>query len=299
VGEITEALRRAQEERERQSEQDSSKANREPQTAAPPQSTLPPDATAAAAFARPEAPPDEPEVHIPVSKDGDWVGRAVVADDDGVFAESYRNFGLRLSRELEYRKTRGVLITSAVRHDGKTTTACNLTLALASVSAGRRIALVDLDLRRPAVAQTLGIGPPEIGMDHVLRGEASLDAARIRCDAGVDLFALGKPSAHAHEILARPELGFAISELLRRYHLVVFDAPSVLVVPDVSLILIHLEACIPVARAGTTPRSAFRAMIKELPDEKIVGAFLNGARAARHYRQYDYEHEDLGARDEE
>ena len=61
-----------------------------------------------------------------------------------------------------------------------------------------------------------------------------------------------------------------------------------LVVPDVSLILPHVEACVTVVRNCATPLSAIRGMLDILPEEKIVGAFLNDAREPRHFGSYDY-----------
>jgi Mrp family chromosome partitioning ATPase len=113
----------------------------------------------------------------------------------------------------------------------------------------------------------------------------------LRSDAGVDLFLVAKSMDKAHEVLARPECSATIRALLRSYDQVVFDTPPVLVVPDVSLIIPHLEACITVARAGATPLSAFRAMIGVLPSEKIIGAFVNSARSHRDAARYDYYYE--------
>ena len=175
-----------------------------------------------------------------------------------------------------------------MRADGKTTIACNLALALASMAAGRRIALVELDLRRPSICQDLDLAPPPVGFERVLTGEAPLDAARLRSDSGVDLFLIRDPAVNAHEILARRELGSVLTELDEYYHTTVLDTPPVLVVPDVSLILPHVEACVTVVRNCATPISAIRGMLDVLPAEKIVGAFLNDAREPRHFGSYDY-----------
>jgi Mrp family chromosome partitioning ATPase len=117
----------------------------------------------------------------------------------------------------------------------------------------------------------------------------------LRSDAGVDLFLVGRPVDKAHEILARPECGAAIRALLRSYDQIVFDTPPVLAVPDVSLVIPHVEACVTVARAGATPLSAFRGMTDVLPPEKIIGAFVNNARSRRDVARYDYYY---GSRDD-
>lgn len=228
------------------------------------------------------------DVHIPHSKDGSWVARAVLIDQQGPYSAYYRHFALRLGSDLKERNARTVLVTSAVGQDGKTTTACNLTLALASMTAARRVALVELDLRRPTIATALGFGLPEVGVEQVLLGEAPLASACLQCDDGLDIYPVRIPRDNAHEILADSAIGAMMRDLTRIYDIVVLDTPPVLPVPDVSLILPHVEACITVARAGSTPLSAFRAMLELLPQEKVVGAFLNDAARRKDFAQYDY-----------
>jgi Mrp family chromosome partitioning ATPase len=293
MGEITEALRRARQESNRGIE--SRRAPDRRSDAAPEAA----DGTSAPPAFGESSPPfgspleagvrgGDSDVHIPDSKKGTWAGRAVLADPHGRFAVHFRQFALRVGSELQRRGTRAVLVTSAVNQDGKTTTACNLALAMASMAAGRRIALVELDLRRPVMSEALGVAHPRTGFECALRGEAPLEAAVLRSDAGVDLFLVAKPVDKAHEVLARPECGASIRALVRSYDQIVFDAPPVLAVPDVSLVIPHVEACVTVARTGATPLSAFRAMIGGLPSEKIIGAFVNNARSHRDFARYDY-----------
>jgi len=228
------------------------------------------------------------DVQLQHSKEGSWVARAVLIDQHGPFSAYYRHFALRLGSELEQRGTGTVLVTSAVGRDGKTTTACNLALAFASMTSERRVALVELDLRRPSIATALGFEQPEVGIEQVLLDDVPLASACLHCDDGMDIHPVALPRDNAHEVLARPALGELIRTLARTYDIVVIDTPPVLPVPDVSLILPHVEACVTVARAGATPLSAFRAMLDLLPREKVVGAFLNNANRRKDFTQYDY-----------
>lgn len=286
MGEITDALRRAREEAKRPVEADAPDPLTDPLIDAP----VDPPAPAVPRTDEPQRRPARraTDIHIPHSKEGPWVARAVIADHHGPFSGYYRHFALRLGSELKQRDAHVVLVTSAVGQDGKTTTACNLALAFASMAAARRVAIAELDLRRPTIAEALGFELPEIGIEQVLLGEAPLASACLHCDDGVDIFPVVKPRENAHEILARPALGVMMRHFAQSYDVVVVDTPPVLAVPDVSLILPHVSACITVARAGTTPLSAFRAMLELLPREKIVGAFLNGVAKGRDFQQYDY-----------
>ena len=231
-------------------------------------------------------------VEIPRDKHGFWTARAVLVDGSAV-ADRYRHFALRVKQVLEERGAKSVVVTSALRGEGKTVTACNLALALASITAGKRIALLDLDLRSPSIARAIGAVSIS-GVEEVLEGQRALDFVRIRTDVPLlDVFPAGKPVPEAHELLARPEVGKVLRELESRYDLVVCDAPPVLPVPDVPLILPHVGACLLVAGAGSTQQSAFLEMLELLPREQIVGTFLNRTRSLRHpeyYRGYGGDH---------
>jgi Mrp family chromosome partitioning ATPase len=191
-----------------------------------------------------------------------------------------------------------VVITSAVRGEGKTTTACNLALALASISGGRRIALVDLDLRQPAVAPAFGWRPSP-GIDRVLLREVPLVAARAVTDAkGLELFGVEQRRPNAHEILSQETLLEVLHELSVGYDLVVIDSAPTLLVPDTALLLQHVPTFVAVARAGTTRVAAFRAMVEQLGREKLLGSFLNEVPQPRHLASYGQYYDDTPVAEE-
>jgi capsular exopolysaccharide synthesis family protein len=277
VGEISDALRRARQERERH----------EPFEApgTPPVPALDADAS------------DEAErdagatVSIADTAEGHWVARAVRVDARGPVAEHYRHFALRVSRTLAERQAHSLLVTSAMRAEGKTTTCCNLALALASIAGGRRIALVEVDLRKPAIGADLGVEPP-VGFESVLAGEARLREARLRTDQGaLDLFVVKQTVDNPLDLLSGTALPAALRELRRHYDVVLLDTPPVLPVPDVPLIQPHVDALLLVARAGVCRRHAFRSTLEALDVPKVIGVFLNatGVRSeARYYGYYAY-----------
>ena len=279
MGEITEALRRARLERERRPEAPD----------APPLGWVDLDELPEGGEA--EAPPLE----IPHSKQGEWRGRAILLNPPVAGVERLRHFALQVRRELESRGVRSLLVTSALRDEGKTVVACNLALALGSMAGGRRIALVDLDLRNPGVSSAMGGLTPEVGFERVLLSEVPLRAACVRTNLpALDLFLATRPQAHVHQLLAGATMETVFHELTRRYDTVVCDSPPTLLVPDAELIATHVGACLAVARAGKTRRSAFREMLGLLPREKLIGSFLNHARLPRRAQHYDEYYSDEG-----
>jgi capsular exopolysaccharide synthesis family protein len=280
MGEISDALRRARGER--------AAADAERRAAIGEDKPEESPAVAGALAPTPSLEPAGEVATIDRRRTGFWQARAVVMERPGAVAERFRHLAVRVRRELDASGGQTLLVTSSLREEGKTVTSCNLALALASMASEQRIALLDLDLRRPSVARALGVRP-KIGLDQVLRGDASLASARIHTDIpALDLFLAASPMRHAHEVLATAALPRLLAELRQQYALVVVDTPPVLLVPDVPLIVPHFDACLVVARVGKTARSAFQDMLALLPRPKVLGGFLNEVRASGHAAQYGY-----------
>lgn len=218
--------------------------------------------------------------------------------EEGPRAETCRRLALRLRAQLEAAGSRSLAVVSAGHSDGKTTVACNLALAFASLSRGRQVALVDLDLRKPSVARALDL-PRGTGVEEVLQGRAQAGEAALSLEAPeLDLYPTFAPISRAHELLVQPSLARLIEQLERRYETVVVDTPPVLLTPDASLILKHVGACLPLARAGWTRQRSFRALVEQLPRHQTLEGLLNGGRAPGDYGDYDYYAEEEGPLDD-
>lgn len=307
MGEIHEALKRAAEAKQSKS------AGSSARSAVPPLTSRAPSVSEVASAARGEIAPehssaapelvtDGPSLNerllIPRERTGDWAPRAVLIAEPGGSAEAYRHFAIRLRRELEQRGKSSALVASALRGEGKTTTSCNLALALASMSGGQRVALVDLDLRRPSVGRVFG-ARPAIGIDDVLRRGAKLAEACLPTDLPtLDLYPVATQMPDPHVHLAGDALPDLLAELHARYQTVIVDSPPMLLVPDGALILPHVGGVVPVLRARVTKRRAFEQMLGRLPPGAQLGCFLNAAAAPLHAKQYGYyqeeSHDDTG-----
>jgi capsular exopolysaccharide synthesis family protein len=291
VGEIADALKRAREEARRGEEGRAKVASDPISEVAETVASVAPivrEASAGTPVGSGFASSSSQAAHIAAEKEDSWVARAVLADHHGRFAGYFRQFALRVRTELKAMNTNVVLVTSAISADGKTTVSCNLALALASMAAGRRIALVECDLRRPSIGKALGVPTPLVGVEKVLTGAASLDSARLATDAGIDLFLAVEPDSNAHLVFSNDAFERVLREFSDRYDTVVIDSPPVLAVADVSLMINHVDACITVARSGVTPLSAYRAMLDTLPARKVIGAFVNNSDAQNDSTRYGY-----------
>lgn len=297
MGEITEALRRAQREeaRAREGTHPERAETADPAAAHPaerdfnvPDLADKPDGTLTAEA---RAWPDRGSEVFALSREeeGSWPARTVLIEARRGIAERYRQFALRVRPALERLGTRSVLVTSGLHQEGKTTTSCNLALALASITAEGHVAIVDLDLHRPSVGTSLGI-ESHIGIESVLARNATLEEARVQTDLpSFDVYPAARSQAQAHELLSGPVLASVVGRLERMYDFVVIDTPPTLLVPDVAMIAPTVGAVIAVARSSVTTRSTFREMMELVPREKLIGTFLNDHKLTRRTRKYvDY-----------
>lgn len=235
---------------------------------------------------------EQAAIEIPRTRTGFWIPRAVLVEPPLQGAECFRHFAVSINRELDHRRQNSVVITSSLPEEGKTTVSCNLALAIASISGGRRTALVDLDLHRASVSRVMGMAP-RIGFEDVLSGAVPLQAARIETDLpGFDLYPIATPlhltTQKSYTLLAGKHFLTALRLLAKNYDRVVFDAPPALVVPDVALIAEHIPACVVVTRNGITKRSSYLEILSMIPAEKLIGAFLNEASSLRHPKYGHY-----------
>jgi succinoglycan biosynthesis transport protein ExoP len=227
-------------------------------------------------------------VSIASDESGNWHGRVALVAPRGEIAEGYRHFAIRLQRQLKEVGARSTIVTSAARGEGKTTTACNLALALASMSSGRRIALVELDVRRPSAAAALGVAPT-IGIERVLAGRARIAEACLHTQLPeLDLYLASEPARDALGVISAPSTGALLRDLARQYDLLIIDSPPVLPVPDVPLLAAHADAILLVARNGVSRRAALRETIESLGTQKPIWVFLNEGKTPRHRRHYGY-----------
>jgi Mrp family chromosome partitioning ATPase len=168
-------------------------------------------------------------------------------------------------------------VVSAINGEGKTLTAINLALSLAA-EPNQTVLLVDLDLRRPAVARTLGIEPP-YGLESWFAGD---DPTRKVCYAleGVErLFVLPTlaPVAGSSETLAGLGTRRLLSELKGRDsgRLLIVDLPPVLLSDDALMLAPLLDAVVLVANERRTKRDDIARVIDLLGNTRVVGTVLN------------------------
>lgn len=175
---------------------------------------------------------------------------------------------------------RSVAVTSSVAEEGTTTIACNLAIALAE--AGARVILVDADLRRPRIADYLGIEAPT-GLTNVLAdGTAIADVLRPWGPGSLRVLPAGPVPPGPSELLVAPRFLATLRELEGQADIVLFDAPPLLAVSDAAIIARGCAGAVLVTRQGRTSEEQVVQAVERLTvvQAALLGTVLNFAQPA-------------------
>jgi len=206
-------------------------------------------------------------------------------------SEAYRELRTALLLSNPGHPPRQIMVTSALPEDGKSSTAMNLAVVLAQ--SGRRVLLVDADLRRPRLHKVFGLDAAR-GLSVYLSGLSDDPAALTQRTVveGLDVLVSGPVPPDPSELLDSPTFAAMGPRLLAGgYDHIVYDSPPALAVADPVIVAHAVEATIVVARAGRTPRESLQRAVAKFVQagSRPVGIVLNDLDAGRHgYGAYGY-----------
>lgn len=223
------------------------------------------------------------------------VGRALwLAGDSEIplfVAESYRIIRTNLAFGSIDTTLKTLQVTSAVKGEGKTTTAANLAISLAS--AGSKILLIDADLRRPALHKILGFPERVEGglTDALTNGKSWQSVALPTATPNLFFIHSGLMSPNPAELLSSKRMKSLLAELKEHFDIVIIDSPPIVSVADATIIATLVDGTILVSRSGFVPRHlclhAKGAL--ESVHGKVIGCVLNGVQTQHQpYHYYDY-----------
>ena len=195
-------------------------------------------------------------------------------DARSAFSESYRSVRTALQFSTDSGVPRSLLITSSVPNEGKSTTA--LTLAVHFAQLGKRVLLIDGDLRNPTLHKTLGIGN-SLGLSNCLAGAAKpQDVIHVPPEANLHVIPSGPLPPNPAELLAGPRLLSLLTVAMAKYDLVIIDGPPTMGLADAPIISHVAMGTLLVIDAGQTRKQVAKATVKRLLSARahLVGALL-------------------------
>jgi len=215
-------------------------------------------------------------------------------------AEAYRIIRTNLAFGTIDSSIKVIQVTSAVKGEGKTTTAANLAVSLAS--GGVRTLLVDADMRRPTLHRILTLERLDIGLSDALTNGKSWQSAVVPTSIPNLFFMNAGPiPSNPAELLSSKRMRPFIDELKEHYDMIIFDSPPVISVADSAIIATRVDGTIMVSRSGFIPRHLClqaKAALESV-NAKLIGCVLNSVHTDHqpyYYRDY---HRQYGRYDED
>lgn len=225
---------------------------------------------------------------VPLCAPGDFPGGKLLIDEKAPdsFVEAFRSLRTSILFSSAERGGRSLLVSSTAPGEGKTLVSSNLAIALAM--AGRRVLLVDADMRRPKVHETFdaALSP---GLSNVLVGETpAATAIRKTATENLSLLTAGTLPPNPPELLGSPMFAELLKTVTDQFDWVVIDSPPVRAVAD-STVIAHLATTVLfVVGAEMTAASGAKSALDRLKatQGKVSGVVLNRVQLRRHSYYY-------------
>jgi protein-tyrosine kinase len=206
---------------------------------------------------------------------------------------AYKILRTRVLRRLEANQWRSFALTGVTAGEGKTLTALNLAIALAQ-DVNTWVALVDLDLQRPRIAEYLGLRNThgEKGLSDYLQGDATFESI-VYAPSDIERLAIipnFTPLLNASETLTSPRM----SELMQALEaetprrILIFDMPPVLAADDVLAFAPQIDGLLLVVAEGTTDRNQLTRAKEVLAEMNLLGVVLNRSAERNDAAYYSY-----------
>jgi Mrp family chromosome partitioning ATPase len=210
-----------------------------------------------------------------------------VMDRTTIMGEEFRLLHARVHALRQERSLGCIATVSALAGEGKST----ISLGLAAVMAaepGRRILLIECDLRRPSLARELGI-IQRPGLREWLNGAIDQVPVRLIDPGGFYFLGAGREPLERPRDLGSPRMAALLQSARDQYDFVIMDATPVLLVADVVLLQDLVDGFLFVVRSRKTPRDAARDALDRIRSDKVLGVVFNDHdEYERSYMSYSY-----------
>jgi capsular exopolysaccharide synthesis family protein len=203
--------------------------------------------------------------------------------------EEFRTLRSRLYATREKMALKKILVTSALPKEGKSFTAANLAQVLV-LQHGRRVLLIDADLRAPRLHTMLGTTSTPGLSDYLQGGSDEFSVMQRGPMEGLFFVPCGTEIYDPSELVANGRLQYLFQRVEGLFDWIVIDSPPAVPVSDASVLAKACDGVLLVVRSNATPVDMARRARQEFPDQALVGVVLNGTDAqAIPYTRYYYE----------
>ncbi|MEE0858065.1 MAG: CpsD/CapB family tyrosine-protein kinase [Acutalibacteraceae bacterium] len=186
-------------------------------------------------------------------------------------------------------KCKNIMITSTIANEGKTNCSVNLSISLSQL--GKKVCLVECDLRRPSVHRFVDSKRNTTGLTHVLKGEVEISKAiRKVSNTNMSILLAGMSPPNPTELLASERMQSVISELEKEYDYVIYDTPPAFMISDAAVLGRYMDATFMVVKHNSTEKKFAVKAKKNLENAgvKLFGVILTSYKDKANSSYSDY-----------
>lgn len=190
-------------------------------------------------------------------------------------SEAYRSLRFNIECSVFDRGVKTITITSSNRGEGKTTTALNLAVAYTQI--GKRVILIDADLRNPSIHLTFGEDNSRGLTSFLTKQSAANEIIKETYVENLSIIMSGPIPPNPSELLASKQLNSLLDELKMSYDLIIVDTPPILTLTDAKIMAAKCDGVLLVVEYGKVKRNVAQQVKEELmlSKAKLMGVVLN------------------------
>lgn len=203
-------------------------------------------------------------------------------------SEAYRTLRTNIQFSTYDNNIQSIVVTSPEPSEGKSTTIANLAVAFAQE--GKRVALIDSDLRKPTLHHFF-MKSNRIGLSNLLAGQFALQQAITDTHIeNLSLICSGPVPPNPAEMLNSKRLEQQLAELKEMFDIILFDTPPALAVTDAQVLSAKCDGVVLVLNSGKVKRDTARKALERLNqvNAKILGVVLNNKERNKSESPYYY-----------
>ncbi|ASF40748.1 capsular biosynthesis protein [Halobacillus halophilus] len=216
--------------------------------------------------------------------------RSIIANDNpkSPIAEQYRTIRTNLQFASVDKELETMIVTSAGPSEGKSLTTANVAVVFAQQ--GKKVLLVDADLRKPTVHYTFRADNTSGLSNYLVRNRSLKELAKESRVENLDLLPSGPIPPNPSELLGSTMMEKLIEEAKEHYDMIIFDTPPVLAVADSQVLSKFVDGALLVVRSKQTEQEAAGKAKEQLEQSRanILGVVLNDmdAKDSNYYYYY-------------
>ena len=190
-------------------------------------------------------------------------------------AEAYRSLRSNIEYSAFDEEYKVIVVTSSVPSEGKSITAGNLALALAQ--SGKKVLLVDCDIRRPSIHKKFKISNV-LGISDLLLDKGTMESVATNYIDNLTIITSGKIPPNPAEMLASKVMTQFLQEMRDHFDYIILDTPPLQAVTDAQILATKADGVLLVVRSNSTKKDDVEEAVDLINkvNGKIIGTVLNG-----------------------